>query len=189
MKKTALLGGAAALIAGIAIAASSIESGLNVGDTVPAFHPKHIAGPHKGTDACPPCTWGARPQVQVWVGYDKSENSTKIAKALEAAMKKYEAKELKAFMIHMGRCEACTTDMPPKLEQMAKDNGLERVAVAFLPSADDPAAKSYKINGSTDVKNTIFVYSKKKVVAKFVNLVADEEGLAALNAAIAKVVE
>ncbi len=189
MKKFALLGGAAAVLTVIAIAGSSVESGLAVGDTVPAFHPKHVAGPHKGTDACPPCTWGARPQVQVWVGYDKSENSTKIAKALESAMVKYEDKELKAFMIHMGRCEACTTDMPPKLEATAKESGLEKVAVAFLPNAEDPAAKSYKINGSTDVKNTVFVYSKKRVVAKFVNLVADEAGLQALNEAIAKVVQ
>ncbi len=33
---------------------SSPDSGLKVGDAVSAFHPQHVAGPHKGTDACPP---------------------------------------------------------------------------------------------------------------------------------------
>ncbi|HVL38404.1 MAG TPA: hypothetical protein VM328_03335 [Fimbriimonadaceae bacterium] len=30
------------------------DSGLNVGDPVTPFHPQHVTGPHKGTDACPP---------------------------------------------------------------------------------------------------------------------------------------
>lgn len=30
------------------------DSGLSVGDMVSAFHPQHVSGPHKGTDACPP---------------------------------------------------------------------------------------------------------------------------------------
>jgi hypothetical protein len=34
--------------------ASSPESGLNVGDRTPAFHPQHVSGPAKGTDTCPP---------------------------------------------------------------------------------------------------------------------------------------
>ena len=33
---------------------SGPESGLNVGDQVTPFHPQHVNGPHKGTDACPP---------------------------------------------------------------------------------------------------------------------------------------
>ena len=36
---------------GIAFAPTS---GLNVGEYVTPFHPKHVTGPHKGTDACPP---------------------------------------------------------------------------------------------------------------------------------------
>lgn len=30
------------------------DSGLNVGEMVTPFHPLHVTGPHKGTDACPP---------------------------------------------------------------------------------------------------------------------------------------
>lgn len=30
------------------------DSGLSVGDSVTPFHPQHVTGPNKGTDACPP---------------------------------------------------------------------------------------------------------------------------------------
>ena len=41
---------------GVAIALVTFgpESGLNVGETVVPFHPHHVTGPNKGTDACPP---------------------------------------------------------------------------------------------------------------------------------------
>ncbi len=43
------------LIAAAAFApVSDIDSGLNVGQGVTPFHPQHVTGPHKGTDACPP---------------------------------------------------------------------------------------------------------------------------------------
>lgn len=42
---------AATLAATVAFAP---DSGLKVGDHVSAFHPQHVTGPHKGTDACPP---------------------------------------------------------------------------------------------------------------------------------------
>lgn len=29
------------------------ETGLKVGDPVPAYNPVHVAGPDKGTDTCP----------------------------------------------------------------------------------------------------------------------------------------
>jgi len=42
----------------VALTASSLSfnpnSGLNVGEGVTPFHPQHVTGPHKGTDACPP---------------------------------------------------------------------------------------------------------------------------------------
>ena len=42
----------------VALTASSLsvnpDSGLNVGEGVTPFHPQHVTGPHKGTDACPP---------------------------------------------------------------------------------------------------------------------------------------
>ncbi len=43
--------GAAALVASFTVAP---DSGLSVGEMVTPFHPWHVTGPNKGTDACPP---------------------------------------------------------------------------------------------------------------------------------------
>jgi hypothetical protein len=40
------------------------------------------------------------------------------------------------------------------------------------------------MNLAPEVKNTVFVYRNKRVTAKFVNLKADEKGLAELTKAI-----
>lgn len=43
----------AAIVAASALSLAP-ESGLKVGDNVSPFHPQHVTGPNKGTDACPP---------------------------------------------------------------------------------------------------------------------------------------
>lgn len=47
----------------------------------------------------------------------------------------------------------------------------------------------YKVNTSPEVKNTIMVYRRKQVTAKFVNLVANEKGLGELKQAIADITQ
>jgi hypothetical protein len=37
-----------------AFAAFAPASGLKIGEGVTPFHPQHVTGAHKGTDACPP---------------------------------------------------------------------------------------------------------------------------------------
>lgn len=37
----------------IARSAEQIQTGLAVGDAVPGYNPVHVAGPDKGTNACP----------------------------------------------------------------------------------------------------------------------------------------
>lgn len=46
---------AAALAAGLATLAwaGDVDSGKKVGDNLPAYHPRHVAGPDRGTDTCP----------------------------------------------------------------------------------------------------------------------------------------
>lgn len=41
-------------LAGLLFAFEGPESGLGIGDTVPAFNPVHVTGPDKGTTKCPP---------------------------------------------------------------------------------------------------------------------------------------
>lgn len=163
-----------------AFAFASIKSGLEVGEMVTPFHPKHLSGPDKGTDTCPPCKYGARPAVQVWNNGDSSENIAKLAKVLSGEVADSKA-DFKAFVINL----TSTPDCEKAAKEMASKLPYENIAITMLPT-DNSAIKNYKVNVSPEVKNTVFVYRNKKVVAKFVNLEANEKGLGELKAAIAR---
>src|SRR5687767_5048736 len=90
---------AAASVLALPALALSPESGLKVGETVSPFNPTHVTGPLKGTTKCPPCTFGARPQVQVWMNGDDTKNLVYITRMLDREVKAREASELKAFVI------------------------------------------------------------------------------------------
>jgi protocatechuate 3,4-dioxygenase beta subunit len=169
----------AATIAAVAIPAIAfkLDSGLAVGESVTPFHPKHLSGPDKGTDTCPPCKYGSRPAVQIWANGETAENIAAFAKLLSAEVADSKA-DLKAFIINLAPNESAEHSAT-KMATGAPAN----IGFAMLPSTDQ-AVKNYKVNTSNDVKNTVFVYRNKKVVAKFVNLKADKAGLGQLVAAI-----
>jgi hypothetical protein len=125
--------------------------------------------------------------VQVWVNTDSLENVGKIAQALESAMKKYQGKEFKAFVIFVNSEKKDSTALSQVLTGLAEKYGLNQVALAYLAPGDSRPLQAYRINTDAQVKNTVFVYLNKKVTAKFVNLVANEEGLSALEKAIGDV--
>lgn len=179
--RNALLGSIAVMALALPAFASAPDSGLNVGEMVSAFHPTHVGGPDKGTDTCPPCKYGNRPAVQVWHNHDADENLVAVINHLDgkvAASKK----ELKAFAIRVAFCDGCAGENT-KLAEMVK---APNVGIAHI-NASDEAIEAYKYNIDREVKNTIFVYKNRKVVAKFVNFTADKASFAKLDAAIAQV--
>jgi hypothetical protein len=185
MNRFALMTAVVALM--VPALARNVDSGLKVGQKVFAFHPKHVAGPHKGTDACPPCTFGNLPQVQVWVNGDDAENVGAIAKALQAAMDAHKDAKLKTFVIVL--TDPAKSEATAKwIEGAAKKVGTPDVAMAYLPTNDE-AVKNYQVNTARDVKNTIFVYRDRTVKSKFVNLKADAKGLSELKKAIAGITQ
>lgn len=179
--KKAIFGTLAIAAFALPAMASAPDSGLNVGEMVTPFHPTHVAGPLKGTDACPPCTYGNRPMVQVWHNHDSEENLEATIKFLDGKVASSK-NEFKAFAIRVTFCENCAGEN----EGLAKKVGDTKVGIAHI-SSSDAAIKNYKYSLDTSVKNTVLVYKDKKVSAKFVNFKADEAGLKALNAAIAKI--
>lgn len=180
MKKLGILAlGATALSA---MALTPLNSGLNVGEMVSAFHPTHVTGPHKGTDACPPCTYGNLPQVQVWVNGDSPENVAAIAKTLNEAVVANKASKLRGFVIVLTG-PGSTKETISSIEGINRKLGSNDISMAYL-STDNNAVKAYKVNTANEVKNTIFVYRDKTVKSKFVNIEANKKGLADLSAAV-----
>lgn len=160
--------------------AGGLKSGLEVGESVTPFHPKHVSGPDAGTDTCPPCKYGSRPAVQVWVNNDTDANVLGTAKALSGMVKNSKA-DLKAFVIKLSSCDACVEATKGWADKAKLDN----IAMAYLP-VKDKAVTNYKVNTDAEIKNTVFVYRNKQVVAKFVNFEANDAGLKALSAAVMK---
>jgi protocatechuate 3,4-dioxygenase beta subunit len=179
-----------AVILGVGVAMSAIavnrrvDSGLKIGDFVSAFHPNHVTGPHKGTDTCPPCTYGKLPAVQVWVNGDDSKNVEAIARLLDRKVGNWNKSEFKAFMIFVTD-ESKKADTAKKIEEVAGKSGA-KIAMAWI-GKDNEAVESYAINVDPAVKNTVLVYKDMKVSSKFVNLVADEKGMKELALAIDKI--
>ena len=109
----------AAILGALALAAvgfkGSIDSGIKVGEFVTAFHPNHLVGPHKGTDACPPCTYGKLPAVQFWVNGDDTSNVEAITKLLDHRVGNWEKSNFKAFVIFVTTPEskASTASITP----------------------------------------------------------------------------
>jgi hypothetical protein len=180
--KRYLIGAAIFMGAITAIAMSpTVDSGLKVGDFVSAFHPKHVTGPHKGTDTCPPCTYGKLPQVQVWVNGDDSKNVEAIAKLLDSRVGDWKKSDLKAFFIFVTDA-AGKAATAKKIEDIASKSGA-KIAMAWIDKGDE-AIEQYAINTDAGVKNTVLVYKDMKVASKFVNLKADQKGLVQLNQAV-----
>jgi protocatechuate 3,4-dioxygenase beta subunit len=179
-----------AVILGVGVAMSAIavnrtvDSGLKIGDFVSAFHPNHVTGPHKGTDTCPPCTYGKLPAVQAWANGDDSKNVEAIARLLDRKVGNWNKSEFKAFMIFVTD-ESKKADTAKKIEEVAGKSGA-KIAMAWI-GKDNEAVESYAINVDPAVKNTVLVYKDMKVSSKFVNLVADEKGMKELALAIDKI--
>lgn len=167
----------AVLLPTLALSLGVVESGLKVGNEVPAFEPKHVTGPDKDTETCPVCKYGMTPAVQVWVNNDSAENIGKLAKTLEGEIAKLGTRKFKTFFIFQANRKA-------ELAPLAAKLGLKNVALAYVPSFKGDAAKEYAINPSTEVKNTVIVYSNREVVKNYVNLSADEAGLNSLTSAV-----
>ena len=181
MKKALFGSFAVAALAIPVMATAPATSGLEVGEMVTPFHPTHVSGPDAGTDTCPPCKYGNRPQVQVWTNMDAPENVMGLAKHLSAKVDSSKH-EFKAFMINLAHCDACIDGT----KSVAKKAELKNIAMTYLDAKSD-YVKNYKVNVSEEVKNTVFVYKNRKVVAKFVKLKADKAGLSKLDTAIAKI--
>lgn len=159
-----------------------LESGLKLGEFIPAYEPTHVSGPDTGTKTCPVCKYGDLPAVQVWVNGDADGNIGVIANRLESKVAASKHK-LKAFIIVMTDLAQGITEQSVKVKWGGHS---KHVAFAYIPKTSE-AAKNYEINTSPEVKNTVFVYKDMKLKTKFVNLKAEGEGLRAFTKAVSNI--
>lgn len=182
MNKNHILAGLIFASLGATALAAALNSGPGVGDSVYPFEPNHVTGPDKGTQTCPVCKYGATPAVQVWVNGDNMKNIVPIAKELNA---KAHATNFRAFVVFLiDPKDAAETSKT--LTTVAEKNKLDKVAFLWLDKSSR-SVSTYKVNTSSEVKNTVLVYKDRRVTQKFVNLHSTKDGLGDLQAAITQI--
>ncbi len=158
-----------------------LKSGLEIGANCPAFDPLHLSGADSGKTACPMCKYGYGQGVMVWFNHANLDQLGEFAKDLEKEMKIRGEKKLRVFLVYMNPSHNQNTDkgeeiLRGKIRKWCDEQGLKRVAMLSVPSPVDPKTCGlYKIN--PEAKNTVFVYKKRKIAAKWVNLEYTNESL------------
>lgn len=152
-------------------AQQTIVSGLPVGSHAPAFDPKHVSGADRGKSACPMCKYGYGTGVMVWLNTTNVEQFNHFVNRMEIEMKKRGERKLRVFVIYMNPAGAKQGDVENKLMQWTNDQMLEKVAVTYVPSPfDEETCKVYDINSSPGVTNTVFLYHKRTIIDKYINM-------------------
>lgn len=164
-----------------------LESGPKLGSELNAFEPTHVTGPDANTNTCPVCKYGPTPAVQVWVNGDSMGNVVKLAKKLESEIGTAGADKLKTFFVFVRPADKSEGEFRSFLAALSERAKLKNVAFTYL-DRNSEAVQQYQINTAPDVKNTVLVYTGRKVKSNFVNLEANEEGLDKLHASVQKIV-
>lgn len=165
----------------------SLKSGIDIGDDCPAFDPKHVSGPDKGSKACPMCKYGYQQGIMIWMNTDDWNNMSSLVSALEKEINKKGLKKLRVFLMYMNPEGKSKEEMENMLKEFCKKNDLQKVAVTFIPSpSDNHTAGLYEINPDENIKNTIFVFRKRQVTDKKINFIATEASIKELLRAVEK---
>lgn len=155
MKRFALAFGALAALAFSVAVAEELKSGLAVGDSPGAFNVNDVTGPSKGKSLCYRCQYGARPVVTVFAR-DVNDELAKVIKEIDGIVEKNKDKKMAAFVVLL----ADDADkVAPKLEELAKKNGIKNVPLTTFDGAAGP--EDYNISKDADV--TVLMWNKSEV--------------------------
>ena len=147
-----------------------IQSGNPIGSESPAFSPQHIAGPDKGSHACPMCKYGYNPGVIVFLNTDNDwKNASAICKRLEEESIKRKSQRFKAYLVYTNPGKLSVKEIESKLEKFADSLSIKNMAITYVPSIDDKKTEMNlnKINPKT--KSTIIVYNHRIVFDKYID--------------------
>ena len=158
------------------LAAQPPASGIRPTETVEPWNPLHVAGPNRGTNTCPVCSYLEKPVVVVFA--KDTANTVALAAKLEALAADKRKAGLKVVV-------AVVDATPERLTRLAAELKIADVALCHLnPKSRAAELKAYRINAAAE--NTIMVYKDYTVSATFVDLpVADFEKV---TAAVGKLV-
>jgi hypothetical protein len=169
------------LFVGAAYAADKLESGLPVGESVPAFNVRDITGPSKGKTLCYRCQYQDRPVVTVFTR-ELSDSVKDLVKKVDAKVGENKDKEMRAFVVVM------TEDpdaVEPKLEALAKDAKIANTPLTIVEG--DAGPPNYEIAKEAEVTVMMWVDGKVKVNQAFAKGKLDKKAVEGLVAETKKI--
>lgn len=150
---------------------SALSSGLKIGSNCPAFDPLHISGVDAGKKACPMCKYGYGEGIMIWINNPSVSAISSFTIMLENEIQKRGIRNFRVFLVYMKPPSEEEGVAIKKLISWTSQMNIRNVAVTLVPSAtDEKTSIAYKINPSPEIMNTVFVYKKRKVADKFINI-------------------
>lgn len=156
-------------------------SGLQVGEDSPSFTPFHAWGPDKGTRTCPVCKYGRYHGLLYFVG--NKPNWDDIKKWLVYLEKESEArrKYLKVYFVYGNEKGYQKAIRQQELEAIGKALNLKYTALTFVPAMNNQESEVNLNQINPEVENTMVLYRHRSIIAKFVNLTANEKNFTMLT--------
>ncbi len=151
---------ASAMFAG-ALFAAELKSGLQPGDSLPAYNVKDCTGPNEGKSLCYRCKYGARPVVNIFAR-EMTPEVVALVKEIDQIVGKNGEKKMAAFVTLL-------TNDPDRdeivLKAIAKKEGLKNVPLTIFDGVAGP--EDYKIAEKADLTVTMWVDNKVEASQAF----------------------
>ncbi len=159
LKRTGLALAAAAVLAA-SVMAADVKSGIQPGNSVPAFDVVDVNGPNKGKQLCYRCSYGNAPVAAAFIKAGAPE-AGQVISGLQKLVDQHGGK-LRSFVVFMGGA-----DLKPSIEKMASEKKVS-IPLTFLPQGPSAAdIQGYHINPAANA--TVMLWSRGTVRGNFVN--------------------
>lgn len=149
---------------------SKLQSGLSIGENLPAFDPKHISGPDKNKTKCPMCAYGYGQGILMFWNSENLTGLWPLLKKLDNEISVNGFNKIRVFAVYTNPGKENLQMAESKLKKEVILNGINNCAVCFVQSLNkDEYIKDFALNNSSQIENTVFIYRKRKVIDKFIN--------------------
>lgn len=144
-------------------------SGKNIGEEVLSFTPYHAFGPDKGTKTCPVCKYGWFHGIVYFVGNGADWSAIKKWLVFLESESEKRKEYLKVYLVYGNDQNYSKKDRMNQLEKLGAELKLKNTALTFVPSLTDQESDVYLNAINQQVENTILVYRRNTIIAKYID--------------------
>jgi protocatechuate 3,4-dioxygenase beta subunit len=152
-----------------------LSSGKNIGEDILSFTPFHAYGADKGTKTCPICKYGWYHGILYFVG--NNPNWDEVKKWLDFLELESIQRDtyLKVYFVYGNDKNYNKNRRMEDLDKLGNELNLEKVALTFVPSFSDKSSEIYLNKINPNVENTILIYKRSNIIAKYINLKPNQD--------------